>query len=404
MTEEAKKSYSTLLFFLTTLVVFVTGYFVMKGLPPIADENAHFKQIIQILDGSNLVPNHCPYLPGYHWSVALLSKALHNSNGWAIRLAATSLNFLAFLSFFLAAKKLDSGSAIQKSYLFLFFPFFYPFFFVLYTDLYSMLFVFLAIWLALKQRLWFAGIVSILGLLVRQNNIFWFVLAAMIAYADAYYPQYQWKDVKRWIFKFSFFFLAVFLLLAFAVWNKGFVWGDRHSHPFTLNFNNLFACLFFGFFLFLPLHLSNAKKIFEFLKRNKIMWLILIELFLVYVLFFKVTHRYNSFGRFLHNWIFWIMAASIQSKILTFFPIAYTLLSFCVTPLQKKSFYWLYPLTALSLLPLPVLEIRYPMIPYALFLLFKERDSEQVAQNTLAIYFVASACLLNLMSDNSFFP
>lgn len=404
MSETPQKPYSIWLLWITAAVIFITGYLFVQDRPPMADENAHYKQIIQILNGSNLIPNRCPYLPGYHWSIVLLSKLLHHSAGWAIRFSASLLSFLSFVSFFLLARTIDKNSAIQKCYLFLFFPFFYPFFPLVYTDLYAMGFVFLTLWLALNQRLWLAGIVAILGLLVRQNNIVWFILAALLAYFDFYYPQYRWQDVKKWLPKFSLFFLAIVLLLAFGIWNKGFVWGDRSAHPFTLSFGNFFITLFFGFFLFLPLHLSNGKKIVCFLKKYPLILVILIQLFLVYVLFFKVTHHYNTFGRFLHNWVFWMMAKSFQYKVITFLPIAYTILSLCVTPLKKPSFYLLYPLTFLFFLPLAVLEIRYPMVPYALFMLFKERDSDEILDRTLAIYFVVSAILLNLLTDSSFFP
>ena len=86
-----------------------------------------------------------------------------------------------------------------------------------------------------------------------------------------------------------------------------------------------------------------------------------------------------------------------------FLPIGYSILSLCVTPLARRSFYLLYPFTLLYFVPNAVIEIRYGFIPYALFLLFKEKDSERNVLFTLAIYAVAIGSVLYLMQDQMFF-
>ena len=265
-----------------------------------------------------------------------------------------------------------------------------------------MLYLFLAVLCALEKRPWLSGICGILSILVRQNNIIWVAFVGTLIYFENYYPQYRWKDVKLWMPKFLFFFLALILLIAFAVWNKGFVIGQRASHPMSLSFGNFFFALFLFFFLFLPYNLSNARKIFQFLKQYKFAGLILIQLFLIYLLFFKVNHPYNRFGRILHNWILWMMDASFLNKALTFLPIAYSVLSLCVTRFHRKSFYLIYPFSILFLMVLPVIEVRYCFISYALFLLFKEKDPEEIIDRTLAIYFVVIGCLLYLMFNGPF--
>ncbi len=393
----------TILLFCFVLSLLAGSFILVKNTPTVADENVHYRQIIAILSGQNLMPNECPYLPGYHWTMAGLSRILHDSRGPAMRFSSTLLSFFCFIAFFLLARRIDKNSAIQKSLLFFLCPIFFTILPLVYTDFYAMMFVFLALLLALDRRLWLSGIVGILGLLVRQNNIIFLVMIAMIAYLEQYAPRYRWKEVKPWIGKFFFFFLAVILMVVFVIWNKGFVFGDKIAHTFSLSCSNLFFLLFSLFFLFLPFHLSNAPKILVFLRKNKLMWVVLLETFLVYALFFRADHPYNQLARFLHNWILWDMARSIPLKCLYFIPIAYSILSLCVTPLRQKSFYLLYPFTILFLVPNAVIEIRYGFIPYALFLLFKEKDSERIMLFTLAIYVVGIGSILYLMKDQTYF-
>lgn len=395
----------TVLFFAMTGILLASGFLLTRDLTQIADEQVHYQQILNILHKRFFTIH--PFLvmfPGYHWTVALPSLLLNDSRGIILRLTTTILSFFCILAFFLLAKRIDKDTVVRKSFLFVLSPLIFPFFSLIYTDIYSMAFVLLSLYFALNQRLWLSGIVGILGLLVRQNNIVWLAFIALVAYLESYAPQHRWKDVKQWISKFFFFFLAAILIVVFIIWNKGFVLGDREHQPLILNFNNLFFLLFLLFFLFLPYHIANFPKILRFLKTHKLMAVVLVEVFLVFVLFFKSDHHYNQFARFLHNWILFAMTGPFPTRCLCFLPIAYSILSLCVTPLKRKSFYFLYPFTILYLLPNAVIEIRYCFIPYTLFLLFKEPDSERISLFTIATYLVPIVVIMNLLMDASFFP
>jgi len=134
------------------------------------------------------------------------------------------------------------------------------------------------------------------------------------------------------------------------------------------------------------------------------MWLVLAEVFLLYFFFFKADHPYNHMGRFFRNWLLWKMLESPLSKCLHFLPIGYAILSLCVTPLSRRSFYLLYPFTLLFLAPLPVIEIRYCFVPFALFILFKGPDSERITLFSLASYLVPIAVIIYSMKMEMFFP
>jgi alpha-1,2-glucosyltransferase len=386
-----------------------------------ADEPAHVRYVSWISKGIDFFPRLLPYFPGYHYTLAALywlthfhpptpaefeplcsPKALYFFPT-VIRLLSTLLSYICLIGFFTLAKTINKDTAIRKSSLFLFFPIFFPFFFIIYTDIYSMFYVFLCLLFALKRRFWLSGLFGILSCLVRQNNILWVIFVGWVAYFESYYPQWRWKDVKLWISKFYVYFIDVILFIAFVIWNKGLVIGDRSHHSMALRLENSFYLLFFFFFIFLPYNFSKAGKISDFLKKNKLMWLLLIEVFLLYVFFFKATHMYNStrgiFHLFLHNHVTALMKNTAPlSRILTFLPIAYSILVLCVTRLERKSFYLLYPFTILFLLPNAVVEIRYIFIPLALFLLFKEKDSWKMTTTTLAFYWVALCFFIPAMA------
>lgn len=403
---KSKKISPNLLFFLTALVIFALGHFLIRNINIMADEYAHSLAVSKMLETGILFPRSgLSSLWGYHWTIAFLITILRDSSTATFRFSSLVLSFLCIIAFFFTAKKIEKDSAIQKSFLFLLFPLIFPFFFVIYTDVYAMLFVFLALFFALEKRLWISGICGILGILVRQNNIIWLAFIALLVYCEDYYPQYRWKEVKQWILKFLFYFLAAIALIAFAVWNKGLALAGNEFHYLTLHPGNVFLFLFLFFFLFLPSNLLNAFKILSYLKQHLLLWFILTLLFTVHVFFFNHYPRCNSFARFLHNWlVFWMTTPSFSAKAISFLPIAYSILSLCVTRLQRKSFYLLYPFTALSLMVLPIIEIRYAFIPFAFFLLFKQKDSEKITLATLATYVIPNICIIYLIIDGSFFP
>ena len=63
----------------------------------------------------------------------------------------------------------------------------------------------------------------------------------------------------------------------------------------------------------------------------------------------------------------------------------------------------MYPLAAVFLFVLPVIEQRYYFIPYALFLLFKEKDGTKTALGTLVFYIAASLILAGGIIGEKFF-
>ena len=58
-------------------------------------------------------------------------------------------------------------------------------------------------------------------------------------------------------------------------------------------------------------------------------------------------------------------------QVYAFVGITWALLSLAVTPFRAQAQYWLYPITALALLPVWLIEQRYYIMPFVLFMLFR---------------------------------
>jgi alpha-1,2-glucosyltransferase len=396
----------TVAFFSLSFMTLVCGFFYFKNMLPLVDEQTNYLQILTIAREKTLFPNITTVAPGYHWIMAFFCSLFHSLNGLSIRFLNMVLSFVCVLVFFLLAKKINRNGAFQKTVLFFLFPILVPYFFLIYTDVVSVLFVTSAFLCAVSRRFRLAGLFCMLSVFVRQNNIVWAVFTAVYIYLDNYYPQWRWKDVRKWAAGYSFLLLGPAALLFYFLVNKGLTFGDKQYHHVSLTVENIYFCLFIAFFLFLPYHLSNTKKIFVLLKQNRKIWLVLPALFLLHMFFFKAKHFYNSpeiFHHFLRNQVLGAMVKTQAAKAISFLPIACVLLSLRVTRFENKLFYLLYPFTILFLLPLPLIEHRYYFIPYTLFLLFKERDPLKIAIPTLVLYAIAAIYLLRGIKAEMFF-
>jgi alpha-1,2-glucosyltransferase len=131
--------------------------------------------------------------------------------------------------------------------------------------------------------------------------------------------------------------------------------------------------------------------------------LIIFAFFLIYIFTFKIDHPYNINQYFLRNKLLVYFTSSIILKILFFIPVAYSILSISVTELYEKSFYLIYPFTILYLIPSWLIEQRYYLIPFALFILFKKEESKLVEYLSIVFYIISSALLFYGIRNELFF-
>jgi len=247
---------------------------------------------------------------------------------------------------------------------------------------------------------------GILSLFIRQNNIVWLAFMCVFIHFEKYNFEFSVKIFQKSIRDYWIFIIGFILFIIFLIINKGVAIGEKLMHPsFLFRTGNIFFMMFLFFFLFLPLNISNFQKIIQHIKKNKKFIIIIAIVFSIYMLTFVNDHPYNYYlpRYFIRNRILLYFNSTFVLKTLFFIPIAYSMFSISVTKLHRKSFYILYPTTLIFLLPSWLIEQRYYLIPFTLFILFKKEESKLVECLTITFYVLASAGIYLGMRNNFFF-
>lgn len=382
--------------FVLIFAVFIAAFLFFKDAVPKADEKVHYKQIETYINGHSDLHVALTTIPGYHSTIATIAEIFSLSSIQSIRLITFIFSLLLVIVFYLLLKKIHKDLPISKFFLLCFFPILFPFFFLIYTDIFSLVLILSSFYLLLNKKYITSGILGILSILVRQTNIIWLLFFC----AYVFYEKYGFRFTKNklislakdcWVFILGFISFFIFLII-----NKGVAIGDKAMHPpFTFQLENIFFLLFLFFFLFLPLNIANFKKIYQSIKKNKGIILFVLLTFLVFIITFRVNHplNTNNFGYLRNNLLLYIDSA-LYLKILFFIPVAYSIFSISVIKLKEKVHYLLYPFTLLSLIPCWLIEQRYYLIPFILFIVFSKKNSILIEIPTIFIYIVVSVIFI----------
>jgi alpha-1,2-glucosyltransferase len=248
-------------------------------------------------------------------------------------------------------------------------------------------------------------------MLVRQDNVIWAFLCFLLAL-----HQFEWfgssvnfisrvsSVLKLMAKRLWIFFLVFIAFIVFVKVNGGVAIGDPESHKLgRIYTTQIYLCLLTLFVLLLPLHVANAKNIVLMLRRQPIWIFAGACAFPVFILTFWTDHGYNNFGGFIHNEVVFWLRASLLNKVLAYAGIIWCFYSLLVTKLAEKRFYWLYPLSAVAVVPHALIEQRYFMVPIVLFLALRKRDNDKLDYLLLSIYVVASWYLgTQILADTIF--
>lgn len=166
-------------------------------------------------------------------------------------------------------------------------------------------------------------------------------------------------------------------------------------HPdFSIHVGNVYFLLFMCALLF-PLHLLAGMKSFVAQVRTR-PWLIAIPLaaFALYWALFRVDHPFNQVAEpwMVHNHIILLAQSTWWWKA------AFGLIGVVAgcglanTRLRPPSAWMLYPLTFFALASSWMVEHRYALVPIALWLVFRERESGKIETATTALWAVLAVC------------
>lgn len=347
-----------------------------------SDEIVHFRQIARFVSYDFFIEPSPAMLPGFHVVVAWCAWL----TGWTSVAGVRTLSFLIAVAtvgvFHLLARQATPDIAVTRTLQFAFLPILFPFFFLIYTDVLSLLLVLTMMLCDLRGRHAFGGVAGLLACLVRQNNIIWVAFSALVSYADKRRRLPHAGLARYWVHG-----ATMVLFGAFVIVHGGVAFGGAgHQVPRIIHLTNVFFLLFVVSLLFWPAFVARRHAIAALLRQRRT-WLVLTVLFGAYWVGFVNDHPWNNLGirYFLRNAALVFFSSSVPLKLVFFVPVAFAVLGLWATPLRRPG-WLLYATTALSLVPLWLVEQRYYLIPLTLFLLMRQPAPAAVESTELGLF------------------
>lgn len=398
----------TVIFFYTIFFTAFVFLIVSLTYKQFGDEGAHFQIIDSLVKGTitSDIFSKAAVFPGYFVLVAFISKIFHIGSPQGYRFISFFFGICSVVMFYVIAKRVSQDGFYVRTLQYFFLPIVFPFFFLLYTDLMSVLFVLIAFYMLLKGRYFLSGIVVLLAVLVRQNNLLWILFFWLYLFLK----EWPFRDVAKvallilkrtWVYLFPFFIFVVFLIAD----GGSLTVGSQGMHPFSFHFGNIFFALLLYFFLFLPLHISNLKRIVVFVKLHlKVVVLFMVIGYLIYMFGMRLDHPWNleTEYHYIRNDFLQFVFSTPLIKSIFFLPIVVSVLSLFVTKLIRKEYYAFYPIAILVLSAHWLIEPRYSIIPFVFFLLFSERRSVRVEYATVAFFALISFYIFPLLKNATY--
>lgn len=381
-------------------------YLIKSRVPLIQDEYFHFDQIKRFINHDYSVNTLLMTIPGYHLLISVIARIVGAKSSMQISVIAWMVNLIVIPVFYLTARKIEQKSAIIKTVQFSFFPLMFPFLHLIYTDILSLILVLTAIYLMYQKHYNLSGLVISLSMLVRQNNIFFLVLVNLMIFIHDFDKQKGWENIIRHLCRSFTFILGGIAFITYYRLNSGILMSDyarSYLHFTYSNLGNFYFLLFLYFFLFLPMNFFNFPRITRLVVKFK---LIIPGMVLCYFFFrqtFVNDHPFNQATWFLRNWILVTANRSLMAKSIFFFFMAYAILSVGVSKLYERRLVIVYPFIFFYLFPYWLIEVRYYLIPFALFMLFRKTVPKYIEYATLIMYIVISLYFVYGIANYRFF-
>lgn len=397
--------YKWLPYFIVLLLFYSIILWMFRNTGLICDEKEHFNQILNFTEGDFHLLE-ISALPGYHAFMAISSKIFGFTGLLAVRTVNLIFGCLSVIIFYRIFQIIKPDQSLIRTLQFALFPPILIYFYVVYTDTLSLTFILLTLLFFFKKKYRLAGLFGILSMFIRQNNVVWVLMFPTLTYIEGFKGEYSVNKATSFIKKTWVFFLGIGLFISFVIVNKGIAMGDASSHPpFRFSTGNLFFLLFCFFLFFFPIHIANIPKIIRLLKKSKWTLILSICFVIIYQLTFNNDHPYNNISPdyFIRNYILMHFTASPLMKAIFLIPILFAFWSLIVTKLSRKLWYLFYFFTFLFLLPSWLIEQRYYIIPFTLFILFRDGQSLLTERVTVIYNIILLFILIPMITNSSHF-
>jgi alpha-1,2-glucosyltransferase len=249
-----QKTTILIVFFITLSICFISSYLYIQNAELFGDEKVHYPQIKKFINKDFTLHPKITTIPGYHAILALFAYIFNVSSIASTRLLSLIFSIASIPIFFLLSLKICKESSVIKTLQYCFFPILFPFFFLLYTDMPSLLMILISFYFLLNQKYKLAGIMGILSLFIRQNNIVWLAFMCVFIHFEKYNFEFSVKIFQKSIRDYWIFIIGFILFIIFLIINKGVAIGEKLMHPsFLFRTGNIFFMMFLFFFLFLSI-------------------------------------------------------------------------------------------------------------------------------------------------------
>jgi alpha-1,2-glucosyltransferase len=384
----------------------LAGFLLLGNIPPIADEGFHCYQIQLFLHGNYSISPALTVPPVYHAIIAAIFKLVGIDALIVARLISFTGSLFCIYIFYLLAKHISPENCQIRTLQFIFSPIVFPFLFLIYTDIFALAAVLLSFERGISQKPWQSAAALALAVAMRPPNIIWGLFAFAILVGLHLSPTHFHRNlISRYCTIAIPFALLLGAFFLFAYLNHGISVGDRKHQHIAFNISNVWFYLLVFFTLFWPNCLESSRAFLAPVIRKSRYWATGSSLaFCCYLFTYHISHQYNrpSLWFYLRNRILYFTTTFPAIKVLSFLPITLGSIGFSPLSFSNRTVgKVLVPLTFLSILPFPVIEQRYYLVPLALFQLFR-KDTNHEETITL-IYLACSAFLTIGISQHSFF-
>jgi len=403
---------------LLIIIISIAGFFTIKDKTLYVDETVHHKVIDNFCNLNLSIHPNLTNIPAYHAILGGICNLVSNiypiNSIHFTRQTSLILSLAGLYILFLIAKKLKHKTPIITTLQLLLLPIAFPFYFLVYTDIPSIAPIALAILLALNKQYGWSGILITLSIAFRQNNIIWLGWLAILILLENLPSQYNLKNIlkytMRYLSKIWTYILGTLTFGLFIKLNSGIslAKAEEWAHPsFSIHLGNIYLMLILFTLIFLPLVITKFSKTNKLYKNKKLLASFLLTfIFIAYTFLFKFenTHPYNQHEFAIHNKILVVATSSLKLRLITLIPIFLALLTIFSTKLRKPLYYSIYLFSILFVIPSWLIEPRYYIIPYYLYILFKKENSHKTNIALITWQLILSGVLLTGMLQKLFLP
>ncbi|BDU20583.1 hypothetical protein DYGSA30_20400 [Dyella sp. GSA-30] len=361
--------------------------YAISAFQPCCDEGVHIPQIQYFLNGKFVFYPYLAMIPGYHGLVAILLKISFSNSIAAMRIVSSLFSLAAAAFFFAIRRSLGDHNVLQSAALFFFLPFLFPYYFLIYTDVLSMALVLAATFASLKRRHLLAAIAITTSILVRQNNVVWAGFLPLVSLWPSiqgrlWTPSRYWREAIRVV---APYLLPVAVFVAYWIWNGSISLSTALTtyHPdASLHAGNIYFALFL-FALFFPYPMwSGTKRLLS--QRKTALWVLAIVV--LFVCFAKLNGSYDNVVTpeyyFARNHFIAMVQHDLPRRLFAAL-IGLAACSIALTRFEHPSGVLIYPFAAFYLSSSWLIENRYAIIPFALWMALRKVDNQKAERYTL---------------------